>query len=263
MEEQNDILIQRKEYRPTELPEEEKESVQEFSNDANKIEEEGKGNVVSELLKDKKKLLIIAIAGVAGVIFLLLGLSIPRKGTSSTEEELMMHADELLDEGFEPDYRYTDEETQMLREAGYTGWEIEDFAFDEIDAQLLINAASDARKAKYEKELLPYLSGASDEFKELYTKTWVGQDSFEIPNDDELTWRGVVENVNADYEKITASGTQCIVKCTLPNLSTVFIFIRPERYRELEDKGNMVLRLEYIIMSNGTSVVVNAEEIIP
>ena len=210
---------------------------------------------------DIKKLLPIILA--VAVLFLIVVIVLSKSMKDKKQQELEEHADELL----EPDtameeelFQYTDDEVEALREAGYTGYEIDDFEFNEVDAQSLINEAAEKRKAMYEQELVPYLDSASEEFKDLKNKTWLCLDNFEIPSDTE-SWQYEQENYNVDYEKIGSRGLQCFIKFYLEDGGVGFTTVTPERYVTLADKGNMVLNIKYCIMSNGNKVIVSAEEV--
>lgn len=207
---------------------------------------------------DIKKLAPIVIAGVIVIIVFIVLLS--KTISDKKQVELEEHADELLSTEEVEIFQYTVDEVEALRNAGYTGYEIDDFEFNEMDAESLIKEAEEKRKAIYETEIVPYLDAASDEFKDLKNKTWLCLDNFEIPSDPE-SWKYEQNNYNVDYEKIASCGMQCFIKFYMPDGSIGFTTVSPERYMTLDDKGNLVLNIRYCVMSNGNRVIVDAYEV--
>lgn len=215
----------------------------------------------SQTLGRKKMIIIAVIAAVivTGIVSITLFSSMKK----NKEETAQKHADELLADDSENEvvtFYYTDDELRELRAAGYTGLEIEDFEMNEQDVSMLLKEAAALRQATYEKEILPYFDNASDEFKMLMRNTWVGQEEFEI-DDDISNWTYHIETVNADYNKITSSGMQCFIKFYLPDGTSGFTFIEPKRYKNLAESGNIVLSIEYTILTDGTKVITKVTEI--
>ena len=254
MENQNeDIMKQEREYKPSNYADE----FEDDDDDDDDTNEE----VTAESLTKKQgmnKIVLFGIAGVVGIILIIIAISSSAKKKQAEADAA--HADELLEPYSEEVFSYTPEEVEALRENGYTGYEIDDFEFDEVDAASLIQAAEEKRKAKYEAELVPYLDSASEEFKSLKSKTWLCLDEFEI-GEDPSQWEYHTENFNVDYEKITASGMQCFIKFYLADGGIGFLAIKPDRYAEIDPSGNMVLKINYVVMENGNRVIIDAQEV--
>lgn len=218
---------------------------------------------------ERKKLVfnpkILAVVAIIGAVLLIVAIAIgTKKGSKSdviTDEEVAEIAS--TEDVFVDMFAYTDEEVEALRQAGYTGYEIEDNEFNEIPAETLITEAEEQRKALYEKELVPYLDSASDEFKMLKSKTWLGLDEIEIPegtDSSNLTY--VTSQVNADYEKIGSRGMQCFIHYFMADGNEGFMTLAPDRYIAINESGNMVIRITYCTLSNGIRVITKAEEVI-
>lgn len=259
--EENDevILTQEREFKPTEgfedwVDEEEAEQLSDQSSHDAENQTSGNGSSINMQI-----LIPLIIVGVVIMILLvvILGKNFKKKPT----EEDYQHLDDMLSSDVEETFRYETWEIEALRKAGYTGYEIEDYQFAEIDAEYLIEDAAEQRKAQYEAEIVPYLEASSDEFKNLMNKTWVGMDEFEINGEDAETWSYVVGKYNVDYEKIGARGMQCFIKLYFDDGSSAFITLPPDRYAAIAQKGNMLVELKECIMSNGMHVIVEAKEV--
>lgn len=265
----NSMLEQERVYKPTGFEDlEDSTNIEDLDDNKQETDDMGEspveGNKFITLLKtiNPKILLIVGIAIVG--IFIVAVFVGKKNLEKQKEQELLNRADEIISGEqviVEEVFAYTAEEIEDLRLAGYTGVEIDDFEFEEIDAQSLIKSAEEARKAKYEAEIVPYLNSASDEFKYLESNTWVGLEKFDIPDDKE-NWQYYIETYNVDYQKVAAAGMQCFIKFYLPDGNVGFFMMSPDRYVSLADSGNMVIRVKYCAMSNGINVITNVEEIL-
>lgn len=204
--------------------------------------------------------LIIVAAIVIGVLAVV---SEKRKA-----EEEQKHIDELMSqidsEEEEEDEMYavvyTSSEIEELRLNGYTGTEIEEFQVLGYEAEDMIKDAEKARQKKYKKELEPFFEGASEEFLELYNYTWFGLDDLEVLTDTEnYTYRQTT--LNLDYEKVDPKGLQLMVKLWLNEEKYVFMVVEPARWLELAKAGNMVVKIDYVEMSDGKLIVTDITEI--
>lgn len=211
---------------------------------------------------EKKKIVMVALVITAVFILLIFAIVVSCVIKNKKAEEEQRRAEELLQEELEEVFEYTNEQVEALRTAGYTGKEIETFEYEEQDFDSLIKSAEAARKQIMEKEVLPYFDNASEEFKELYANTWIGQKELTFDTSEEdYTLHSTT--VNVDYEKLPARGHQLFIKYYLKNGDACFMYITPKRYVELNDSGNIVLRIEYVQTADGKQIVVSAEEVIP
>ena len=267
-----EILEQERVYRPTgfedldETIEFEEEQVDDtsFENDSIEDSDSEESNKFITLFKSiNPKILVVGVIVI--MILFIIAVFVGKKSLEEKkEQELQEHADAIISGEqvtVEEVFAYTQAEIEALRLAGYTGVEIDDYEFEEVDAQSLIKAAEEARKAQHEAEIVPYLNSASDEFKVLRSNTWVGLEEFDIPEDKE-TWQYYIETYNVDYQKVAAAGMQCFVKFYLPDGNVGFFTLSPDRYISIADSGNMVIRVKYCAMSNGIQVITDVEEVL-
>lgn len=263
VEEKNeDILQQDREYNPTD----------DFDDlldvDDVPLESDESEHKDGEDIEQKKLVLnpkILAVIAIVGIVLLIVAIAIgSKKGSKSniiTDDEAAEIAS--TEDTFIDIFSYTDEEVEALRQAGYTGYEIEDNEFNEVPAETLITEAEEQRKALYEKELVPYLDSASDEFKMLKSKTWLGLDEIEIPADtDSSNLTYVTSQANVDYEKIGSRGMQCFIHYFMADGNEGFMTLTPDRYIAIDDSGNMVIKITYCTLSNGVRIITKAEEVI-
>lgn len=207
------------------------------------------------LLKNKA-VLIGAGCILLVIVILLIGSSSAKK----REEEELARAEELLAGAEEPAFMYMYDELEALRLAGYTGNEIEQYERDEVPASDLVNAAKAARKAQYEAELAPYFDSASDEFMEVYRHTWLGQEDL-VFDTDSSRYEYYETTMNVDYRKLPAKGHQLFIEYYLSNGDTCFMTVTPEKYLQLDDTGNIVLKIYYTKTADGSKIVTGAEEV--
>ena len=206
---------------------------------------------------DKRKLMILG-----GVVVTVLLLVISIGGGA-----IALKNDKYDDEYFEEEetiaFKYTLDEIEALRLAGYTGDEIEAYEYAEQDVDYLVEDAERKRKEQYEKEIAPYFDEASDKFKSLYEDTWVGQPELVFDTNTE-EYGYYKETMNVDYEKLPARGNQLFIKFTLPNSDKVaFTTIDPERWLTLNDAGNIVLSVSFTETSDGKRIITSISEVTP
>ncbi len=216
---------------------------------------------VTDVGEKKKTLMAAAVVAIA-LVLLVIAVIISCVINNKKAKEEQRRAEELLQEELEEVFEYTNAQVEALRNAGYTGKEIETFEYEEQDFDSLIKSAEAARKQIMEKEILPYFDNASEEFKELYANTWIGQKELKYDTSEEGYTRHST-TINVDYEKLPARGHQLFIKYYLKNGDACFMYITPKRYAELNDSGNIVLRIEYIQTADKKQIVVSAEEVIP
>ena len=143
------------------------------------------------------------IAIVAGVIFVIV---IAVFGMMKIMPAVMSSSEEEETEWTEPPFEYMDIEIENLRDAGYTGDEIEQFESEMIPADTLIEEAEERRKAIYESEVAPYWDNTSDEYKFLEEMTWVGGEEFDFNIDEIDGWERKGSVLNLDYKKVPLHG---------------------------------------------------------
>lgn len=202
-----------------------------------------------------KKLLLIGGAVVALLLVLLVGMFLLNLKKENDEAYLAS-----LENTEELEFKYAMEEVLELRLAGYTGGEIEMFEQEELSAEDKIQESINARKQKYDAEIKPYLDGASPEFLELKSNTWVGGKPFTY-NQDDTMYNYFTYNLNADYEKIPPHGHQLFIKFYLGNGAAAFMDVTPERYAELASEGNIVVSVTYTDDGAGAKIITDIQEI--
>lgn len=216
----------------------------------------------NDVKNDKKKLgknkVLLFIVGGALLFVLLFGIVLTVVPKQEKVDPLDASDLEFETEPFE----YTYDEIVELRRAGYTGDEIENYELQMFDAQDLIKQAEDERQAIYESEIAPYYDEASDEVKALYANSWCGQEELEVVGtvDD---YKYMTSTINVDYEKIPATGYQCFIKVYIHEDKPAFMTVTPDRYLSLNQTGNIVLQVDYIIMPNGSRCITQMKEIVP
>lgn len=140
-----------------------------------------------------------------------------------------------------------DEETiESLRNAGYTGYEIEEAEQNGEDPQAMLEEAVAAQEAEA-KKYISDLVNDTPKLKALYNQTFLGNDSLgEISPLGEDEYEEFYSEVkNLDYVKIGGYGNQLWIKLRYRK-QWLFMAVEPSRYAELRDKGNMVLSIDYV-----------------
>ena len=178
----------------------------------------------------------------------------------SRGQEIEVPVDQTTGEPIMPEWKYTESEVAALREVGYTGTEIEDFQYAEIEPKILIEDAEAKAEAWTKKHIAPYFDMASDEWKSLLNTTWYG-----LPEVEEWDKEGNYSNysytLNADYEKVPAYGYQLFIKVFLNDAGEyAFLQTTPQRYLELDDSGNIVVEITYTKSEDGKKFITNIKE---
>lgn len=145
---------------------------------------------------------------------------------------------------------YSFDETEALRAAGYTGYEIEQFEAEARDYNELIAEAEAARQAWIDEAVAPLYDTASDEYKNSVRNTWLGLPERTDVEDFTETGSYYEETKNLDYEKVEPRGQQLFVKVYLDDSSHetyFFVNVEPSDYLKLNDSGNVVVTYKYTV----------------
>lgn len=196
----------------------------------------------------------VGIALLFVIVVLVMSSSLVKRQQQATDDWLENISAE------EPEFAYSDSEIELLRLNGFTGYEIEEYAAMGYPADALVEEAEAERQSLYAEEYASLLDGASDEFKALRNKTWLGQSDLPVSENTS----GLVtysQNMNLDYEKVAASGYQLWIKLYVNGDSAIFMAVPPDRWNALADSGNMVVSVSYVKLDNGYSVITNIQEI--
>lgn len=147
-----------------------------------------------------------------------------------------------------PAFAYTLEEIARLREAGYTGNEIEDYQTACYDVNYLIQDAEAKRDAWIQEAIAPLYDTASPEYKESISDTWL---SLEERTDMAQYSENIMlyqDRRNLDYEKVKVYGTQIFIKVFFDDdlhENYFFIQVTPQEYAKLNDRGNVIVNYTY------------------
>ena len=201
------------------------------------------------------KAIVFGIAALVGIIAIV-GMSMY---LTQRKENVQNDWVDSLDE-VDSEFAYSDSEVELLRLNGYTGYEIEEYAALGYPADGLVEEAEAERESLLAEEYADLLDSASPEYQELRNKTWLGQKEFPIDEGTEPLTK-YTQNMNLDYEKVTASGYQLWLKLYVKEDLAVFMTVSPDRWNSLADSGNIVVQLEYVRMENGYIVITNITEI--
>lgn len=201
------------------------------------------------------KAIVFGIAALVGIIAIV-GMSMY---LTQRKENVQNDWVDSLDE-VDSEFAYSDSEVELLRLNGYTGYEIEEYAALGYPADSLVEEAEAERESLLAEEYADLLDSASPEYQELRNKTWLGQKEFPIDEGTEPLTK-YTQNMNLDYEKVTASGYQLWLKLYVKEDLAVFMTVSPDRWNSLADSGNIVVQLEYVRMENGYIVITNITEI--
>ena len=105
------------------------------------------------------------------------------------------------------------------------------------------------------------MDNASPEYKELMSKTWLGQEEMYLSEDVD-SYAYYMETLNLDYEKLEPRGNQLYLKVFFNNGKAFFMTVTPQRYIELRERGNIVVKLEYTKTAAGQFIITNITEVI-
>lgn len=195
--------------------------------------------------------LIFIVIGIV-IVAVILGMTLLKgKGTESdNQDEFVPDTEDLvwLDPIDQNTFIYSPDEITQLREAGYTGNEIEDYQSAGTPADVLIKEAKAARDAWVQEAIAPLYDTASDEYKHYVSQTWLT-----LPErDDAEEWTELAgyytERKNLDYEKVDVYGKQLFIKVYLDDNTHndwFFLCVNPEEWNKLNDKGNVIVNYTY------------------
>lgn len=203
-------------------------------------------NVVPEFLaNNKKKFIIGGVVGLVAVVLVLVLVLVFNDASSSEDDLPDFVTEEDIENPTEPEeFKYTEEQKESLRAYGFTGTDIENLERDQFDPQEAIRRVKVLREEAEAETLTKFYAGRSKEFKRLENLTYFGNKPRKVP-------KGTVdstyyEQLNVDYEKVPVYGSQCFIKLKLKDRGTnAFMFIEPDRWRQLKKKGNIVVGITY------------------
>ena len=247
------ILQQGESYQPSDGTEQVPNSKELDNSDAfqeqtpqNNDETVSNRNVVPEFLaNNKKKFIIGGVAVILVVVLILVLVLILNEGEGTKDDLPDFVTEEDIENPTEPEeFKYTDEQKELLRSYGFTGTDIENFERDQFDPNEAVKRVIALREAAEANIWKEYYAGRGKRFKRLENLTYFGNKPRKVP-------KGAVdstyyEQLNVDYEKVPLYGGQCFLKIILKDRGTnAFMCIEPDRWRQLKKKGNIVVGITY------------------
>lgn len=159
----------------------------------------------------------------------------------------------------------SDEEADLLRSYGYTGDEIEFYRKYGLSYDVLIEEAEKSQQEVAEKRIEELSDTASDEYKRLLKLTWLSGKKLDVKEvvpdeygDINITYETKI--INGDYVKCGAQGTQLFIKVKMGDLGNAFMFVSPQRWVTMPEKGNIVVSAD-ICHYGDVSVITNIYEV--
>lgn len=248
------------------------------------VEEDEKKSPVKKKKQSKQETLKIAAIAI-GATVLIIGAGIVAMSISSAKREAQAEQEiqdnfDRVNEMFEAGKKdpaqfqeqeeevhetaaptsYTEKELTALRKWGFTASEIEIASRDGLSAKELVASARADREEAQKEALAAVSDTASDEYKYLLNKTWLGQDPLDISKfTSDIMYNQMTYTDNADFEKIEPRGRQCFIKVYLSDGSVAFMDLTPSRYNELPESGNIVVEVYYVDVE-GTWVITSITE---
>lgn len=141
---------------------------------------------------------------------------------------------------------YSKKEVEALRLWGYTADEIEISSRDGIPAKTLVDQAKFDRQLAQKEALDAVRDTASPEYQELLNKTWLGGAPLNLDAvDPNVIYNNTSRKMNVDYEKCGAQGSQLFLKLYLDDGTAAFMAVTPNRWKELNDSGNIVVEVTW------------------
>lgn len=207
---------------------------------------------------DFKKVGIFIVAAILLVLIIYGSTSMFKKFNESKGADFLLE----LENGSDYTFKYTSIERETLRINGYTADDIERFEVEERDPDQLVRLAEQQRKELYDREVKPYLDGASDEYKSLEKMTWVGLDTMspEVLNGNH-NYERRYGTYNCNYTKVPNKGSQLFIKIYIFEFNTeIFMTVTSERYLSLIESGNIVIDIEYNLYNDGKILVTSVKE---
>jgi hypothetical protein len=203
-------------------------------------------NVVPEFLaNNKKKFIIGGVAAILVIVLILVFVLILNEGEGSKDDLPDFVTEDDIENPTEPEeFKYTDEQKELLRSYGFTGTDIENFEHDQFDPNEAVKRVIALRKEAEANIWKEFYAGRGKKFKRLENLTYFGNKPRKVP-------KGTVdstyyEQLNVDYEKVPLYGGQCFLKVILKDRGTnAFMCIEPDRWRQLKKKGNIVVGITY------------------
>lgn len=174
-------------------------------------------------------------------------------GLFGKEEELIAEEDEWYGSEELNLFEYTEEEKLQLAEAGVTADKIMQGEADLIPASTLI-AQMEEEKEKLINEKFPELKkealdGASDSYKKLLNKTYLGLKPFTIKVADEAVFNVTVSATETvPYEKLGSKGHQNFVKLKSYKYDDLYVQVPPTQYMQMRDTGSILAH--YIVYTD-------------
>jgi hypothetical protein len=204
---------------------------------------------------DIKKIAIIAGGSLVLVLIIILFTTFGGKSKDKTKSTSTAVEQTIIQ-------TYSAFDIDRLRIAGYTGDEIETNEKQGASVDSLVEVSKQKRdealKAEYSELRAASITAASPDYKKLMANTWLGGvDRVVTKGQSEISSKG---KDNANYEKLPSKGNQLFIKITLSDGRIVFMQVRPSRYADLKDSGNMIVT--YDEYSYGTEkYITNLEEV--
>lgn len=207
------------------------------------------------------KIIGLSCAGVA--LVLIIGAVLVWSGVQKDKAQQQANADAVFqnlkdqEELFEEDgetqpvvqqssVSYSKKEVEALRLWGYTADEIEISSRDGIPAKTLVDQAKFDRQLAQREALDAVRDTASPEYQELLNKTWLGGAPLNLDAvDPNVIYNNTSRKMNVDYEKCGAQGSQLFLKLYLDDGTAAFMTVTPNRWKELNDSGNIVVEVTW------------------
>lgn len=206
------------------------------------------------------KIIGLSCAGVA--LVLIIGAVLVWSGVQKDKAQRQANADavfqnlkdqeELFEESGETQAEqqssvsYSKKEVEALRLWGYTADEIEISSRDGIPAKTLVDQAKFDRQLAQKEALDAVRDTASPEYQELLNKTWLGGAPLNLDAvDPNVIYNNTSRKMNVDYEKCGAQGSQLFLKLYLDDGTAAFMTVTPNRWKELNDSGNIVVEVTW------------------
>ena len=216
-----------------------------------------------------KKLIVLGIGSTALIVVMVvtsIGMSVKRKAAAEAKRQEELYAE--VAKSYTPlesdntsetepateqqdvstsGSSYTDKELRALRKWGYTASEISIAERDGLSAKDLVASAKEDREEAQKEALAAVSDTASDEYKNLLDKTWLGGEELDVSGfTSDLIYMPSERVENVDYVKCEPHNQQCFIKLMLDNGVPAFMYITPDRYNELPDTGNMVVDIQTV-----------------
>lgn len=145
-----------------------------------------------------------------------------------------------------------------LRKLGYTGDEIAAAQNSGADLNAMVESARALRDEEAKEALERMSDSASEEFQHIVNYSIFCLPEIEFPEVENAPGRVIKDGnytVNADYEKLDLRGNQLFIKLKIANETYAFMTTTPERWGNLPDTGNMVVRIDYTLYGMESSMI--------